>query len=111
MKLRYHLAAILEFKYGCVAGTRQVNKKDKSKRPEMEITSWRHPTIPQPDDIQLRKDELEYESHLDSIAYSKMRQSEYPPIADQLDAIWKGGQAFEDMKEKVLSIKAKYKKP
>lgn len=42
--------------------------------------------------------------------YAAKRVAEYPPIADQLDALWKGGAAAESMKAAVLAVKAKYPK-
>lgn len=44
------------------------------------------------------------------LSYVEERAKEYPPIEDQLDAIWKGGKDMEDMRTKVLSVKTKYKK-
>ena len=35
----------------------------------------------------------------------------YPPIGDQLDAMWKGGGAEIAMREMVLAVKAQYPKP
>jgi hypothetical protein len=46
-----------------------------------------------------------------SLKYRYQRRPEYPSIEDQLDALWKGGQAAEDMKAKVEAVKAKYPKP
>lgn len=43
--------------------------------------------------------------------YAALRRAEYPPLRDQLDAIWKGGADAEAMKVKVLSVKSKYPKP
>ena len=39
------------------------------------------------------------------------RAQEYPPIGDQLDALWKGGEAAAEMLAKVQAVKAKYPKP
>ena len=44
-------------------------------------------------------------------AYARKRQKEYPSIGDQLDALWKGGSASDDMLEKIQAIKTKYPKP
>ena len=44
------------------------------------------------------------------IEYNEARAAEYPALSDQLDAIWKGGQAEEEMKAKILAIKSKYPK-
>jgi len=40
-----------------------------------------------------------------------MRKMNYPSLADQLDAFWKGGEEAELMKQKVLSVKARFPKP
>lgn len=39
------------------------------------------------------------------------RKMEYPPISDQLDALWKGGEAAAEMLARVQAVKAKYPKP
>jgi len=43
--------------------------------------------------------------------YQRKRKPEYPPIGDQLDALWKGGDAAAEMLAKVQAVKAKYPKP
>ena len=43
--------------------------------------------------------------------YQRQRAPEYPDIREQLDAIWKGGDAYEEMLAKVMEVKAKYPKP
>lgn len=43
--------------------------------------------------------------------YARKRVTEYPPIGDQLDALWKGGEAAAEMLAKVQAVKAKYPKP
>lgn len=43
--------------------------------------------------------------------YAELRRREYPAIGDQLDALWKGGEALEAMKQQVLAVKDKFKKP
>lgn len=53
----------------------------------------------------------ELQSILDSKAYIEERAAEYPSIGDQLDALWKGGQAETDMLAKIQAVKAKYPKP
>lgn len=47
---------------------------------------------------------------VDPKAYVSKRQSEYPTIGDQLDALWKGGDAQTEMLAKVMAVKAKYPK-
>ena len=48
---------------------------------------------------------------VDPNAYKDKRQPEYPPIGDQLDALWKGGDAQTEMLAKVMAVKTKYPKP
>lgn len=43
--------------------------------------------------------------------YAELRRNEYPDIRDQLDALWKGGDALEAMRQKVMDVKVKYQKP
>lgn len=47
---------------------------------------------------------------VDTRAYQAQRAAEYPPIGDQLDALWKGGDAAAEMLAKVQAVKAKYPK-
>lgn len=42
--------------------------------------------------------------------YRALRVRDYPPIADQLDALWKGGEALDEMRAQVMAVKAKYPK-
>jgi hypothetical protein len=42
--------------------------------------------------------------------YQRKRAAEYPPIGDQLDALWKGGEAAAEMLAMVQAVKAKYPK-
>ena len=47
---------------------------------------------------------------VDPNAYQYKRAPEYPPIGDQLDALWKGGEAAAEMLAKIQAVKAKYPK-
>lgn len=42
--------------------------------------------------------------------YEALRRDAYPPIRDQLDALWKGSGAAAEMAEQVQSVKDKYPK-
>jgi hypothetical protein len=55
-------------------------------------------------------DETAVQAYIDAHAYIAKRQSEYPAIGDQLDALWKGGDAQTEMLAKVMAVKAKYPK-
>ena len=68
-------------------------------------------------DIAYDKDEniVEYneatvQAYIDTNAYKGLRQAEYPTIGDQLDALWKGGDAATEMLAKVMAVKNKYPK-
>ena len=56
----------------------------------------------------LQKERDDYEK---AHAYKSKRAAEYPSIGDQLDALWKGGAAAQQMLAKVQEVKAKYPKP
>lgn len=43
--------------------------------------------------------------------YVAKRVAEYPYIGDQLDALWKGGDDAEQMRQAIVSIKEKHPKP
>jgi len=42
--------------------------------------------------------------------YYAKRRAEYPSLADQLDAMWKGGEAATAMTAQIAAVKAKYPK-
>lgn len=43
--------------------------------------------------------------------YADKRRAEYPPMSDQLDALWKGGTAAEAMRATIMAVKAEFPKP
>lgn len=47
---------------------------------------------------------------IDANAYKEKRSKAYPPIGDQLDALWKGGAEAEAMLAKVQAVKLKFPK-
>ena len=55
-------------------------------------------------------DKAAVQAYVDAHAYIAKRSAEYPPIGDQLDALWKGGEAAAEMLAKVQAVKAKYPK-
>lgn len=50
-------------------------------------------------------------AYVSANAYKAQRVPEYPSIGDQLDALWKGGDAAAEMLAKVQAVKTKYPKP
>jgi hypothetical protein len=71
---------------------------------------WMSPNITQPTSAELAAEVevLKQEEAVDKVRQS--RAAEYPAIGDQLDALWKGGEAAADMLAKVQAVKAKYPK-
>jgi hypothetical protein len=69
-----------------------------------------------PDDIEVGYEEDEvvagwWKTQAESaMTYADKRQQTYPPIGDQLDALWKGGQSQADMKLIIDGVKATYPK-
>jgi hypothetical protein len=55
-------------------------------------------------------DKTAVEAHAASKEYITKRAAEYPTIGDQLDALWKGGEAAAEMLAKVQAVKDKYPK-
>jgi hypothetical protein len=55
-------------------------------------------------------DKAAVQAYVDAHAYIAKRQAEYPPIGDQLDALWKGGEAAAEMLAKVQAVKSKFPK-
>jgi hypothetical protein len=55
-------------------------------------------------------DKAAVQAYIDAHAYIAKRVAEYPSIGDQLDALWKGGDAATEMLAKVQAVKAKYPK-
>ena len=50
------------------------------------------------------------EAYIASKEYITKRAAEYPSIGDQLDALWKGGDAAAEMLARVQAVKNKYPK-
>lgn len=55
-------------------------------------------------------DKAAVQAYVDAHAYIAKRAAEYPPIGDQLDALWKGGEAAAEMLAKIQAVKTKYPK-
>ena len=61
-----------------------------------------------------QRDEAEAQAEqdrYDNAPYSEKRRRSYPPIGDQLDALWKGGEDAEAMKAIVNKVKSDHPKP
>jgi hypothetical protein len=65
---------------------------------------------PKPTEAEISAEVARLQAEYDAQAYARSRASEYPPIGDQLDALWKGGDEAAAMLAKVQAVKAKYPK-
>ena len=65
--------------------------------------------VPTFDEIKAQavKDEAEFKAQ----EYARNRQPEYPPIPDQLDALYHAGVFPKEMADKLKAVKDKYPKP
>lgn len=59
---------------------------------------------------EVQYDKAAVEAYVQAHSYIAKRQAEYPPIGDQLDALWKGGEAAAEMLAKVQAVKSKFPK-
>lgn len=50
------------------------------------------------------------QARFNALSYAEKRSSNYPPIGDQLDALWKGGEAAQAMLQKIQAVKAQFPK-
>jgi hypothetical protein len=64
-----------------------------------------------PSDQEIAAEVARLESEYAAKEYQRKRVNEYPLIGDQLDALWKGGTAADEMKATIMAVKAKYPKP
>jgi hypothetical protein len=72
---------------------------------------WLDQTQTQPTEAEIQAEITRLQAEYDAKAYARSRAAEYPAIGDQLDALWKGGAAAEDMLAAVMAVKSKYPKP
>jgi hypothetical protein len=71
---------------------------------------WLSNDIPKPTKEALDAEVIRLQAEAAANAYKAQRAKEYPPIGDQLDALWKGGAEAEAMLAKVQAVKQKYPK-
>jgi hypothetical protein len=72
---------------------------------------WHSTSIPKPTEVEVTAEFQRLQTEYITKNYARKRAAEYPPIGDQLDALWKGGDAATEMLAKVQAVKAKYPKP
>ena len=72
---------------------------------------WLDAQQTRPTDAEIEAEIVRLQAEHEAQAYARSRAAEYPPIGDQLDALWKGGDAATEMLAKVQAVKAQYPKP
>jgi hypothetical protein len=75
------------------------------------VIDWLDDTATCPTEEELQAEIIRLQAEYDYTEYQRLRYPEYPPIGDQLDALWKGGDDATEMLAKVQAVKAKYPKP
>jgi hypothetical protein len=53
----------------------------------------------------------EIKAIVDGTSYRALREKSYPPIGDQLDALWKGEPDASQMKARIQAVKDRFPKP
>ena len=74
------------------------------------VVTIRGETAYDADGNEVSYDKAAVEAYVQAHSYIAKRQAEYPPIGDQLDALWKGGEAAAEMLAKVQAVKSKFPK-
>jgi len=75
-----------------------------------EEVEWINPSTAPVTEAQIATELARLQADYDAKEYQRSRASEYPAIGDQLDALWKGGAAAEEMLALVQAVKDKYPK-
>ena len=72
--------------------------------------TWVDTEQTQPTEAEINAEVARLQAKHEATEYQRQRASEYPAIGDQLDALWKGGDAAAEMLAKVQAVKSKYPK-
>jgi hypothetical protein len=76
-----------------------------------EEVEWHNPSVAPVTDAEINAEVTRLQVEYDAKEYSRKRAPEYPPIGDQLDALFKAGAFPTDMAAKIQAVKDKYPKP
>lgn len=72
---------------------------------------WLDDDISPPTEEEVEAEVTRLRLEWENTEYQRLRAPAYPPIGDQLDALWKGGDAAAEMLARVQTVKAQYPKP
>ena len=73
--------------------------------------TWKDSVQTRPTDEEIFAEAKRLHAEWESKEYQRKRSLEYPPITDQLDALFHAGAFPDDMASKIQAIKNKYPKP
>jgi hypothetical protein len=73
------------------------------------IAEWKS-NQPQPPEDRIHIASLEAQAEYEATEYQRDRRPEYPPIGDQLDALFHAGVFPEEMEAQLQAVKTKYPK-
>jgi hypothetical protein len=76
-----------------------------------EEVEWHNPSVAPVTDAEISAEVTRLQAEYDAKEYARQRAPEYPPIGDQLDALFKAGAFPADMAAKIQAVKNKYPKP
>lgn len=76
-----------------------------------EEVEWYNPSTAPVTDAEINAEVTRLQVEYDAKEYARKRAPEYPPIGDQLDALFKAGAFPTDMAAKIQAVKDKYPKP
>jgi hypothetical protein len=71
---------------------------------------WLDTKQTRPTDAEIAAEVTRLQAEYDAKEYARKRAPEYPPIGDQLDALFKAGAFPADMAAKIQAVKDKYPK-
>ena len=71
---------------------------------------WLDTKQTRPTDAEITAEVTRLQAEYDAKEYARKRAPEYPPIGDQLDALFKAGVFPADMAAKIQAVKDKYPK-
>ena len=75
-----------------------------------EEVEWHNPSVAPVTDAEIAAEVTRLQAEYDAKEYARKRAPEYPPIGDQLDALFKAGAFPADMAAKIQAVKDKYPK-
>ena len=78
---------------------------------EKNTVTWYKPSEAPVTDEQIQAELVRLEQEYDNNRYQRLRASEYPPIGDQLDALFHAGVFPPKMAAKLQAVKDQYPKP